>query len=202
MNDLYRVYVKLDSKKSIISVNSSAFLDTVEEWLQIDEGVGDRYHHAQSNYFDLPIYTADGFPRYKLVEGKAVERTEQELDADRLPNAKTEKIKKSKADLEAYLLSHPLTWTDGEQYSMTEEKQNQLTSTLMAAQLDGKKPEWNTSGGVCKEWELSELSSLAIAIKNCVKILVKYQQSKEIEIQASTTIAEVEQIEIDYCGLI
>ena len=85
---------------------------------------------------------------------------------------------------------------------MTEEKQNQLTSTLMAAQLDGKKPEWNTSGGVCKEWELSELSSLAIAIKNCVKILVKYQQSKEIEIQASTTIAEVEQIEIDYCGLI
>ena len=53
MNDLYRVYVKLDSKKSIISVNSSAFLDTVEEWLQIDEGVGDRYHHAQSNYFDL-----------------------------------------------------------------------------------------------------------------------------------------------------
>ncbi len=202
MNDLYRVYVKLDSKKSIISVNSSAFLDTVEEWLQIDEGVGDRYHHAQSNYFDLPIYTVDGFPRYKLVEGKAVERTEQELDADRLPNAKTEKIKKSKADLEAYLLSHPLTWTDGEQYSMTEEKQNQLTSTLMAAQLDGKKPEWNTSGGVCKEWELSELSSLAIAIKNCVKILVKYQQSKEIEIQASTTIAEVEQIEIDYCGLI
>lgn len=83
MNDLYRVYVKLDSKKSIISVNSSAFLNTVEEWLQIDEGVGDRYHHAQSNYFDLPIYTVDGFPRYKLVEGKAVERTEAEIQADR-----------------------------------------------------------------------------------------------------------------------
>lgn len=198
MNDLYRVYVKLDSKKSIISVNSSAFLDTVEEWLQIDEGVGDRYHHAQSNYFDLPIYTVDGFPRYKLVEGKAVERTEQELDADRLPNAKTEKIKKSKADLEAYLLSHPLTWTDGEQYSMTEEKQNQLTSTLMAAQLDGKKPEWNTSGGVCREWELAELTGLAVAIKDRVKALVKYQQTQELAMREATTLARLEEIEVDY----
>ena len=46
-------------------------------------GYGDKYHHAQGNYFPQPIYTEDGIPRYKLEDGKAVERTEEEIEADR-----------------------------------------------------------------------------------------------------------------------
>ena len=171
MNSDYKVFVKTDEYGNIVAVNSSDFVS--EDWgIEIDCGIGDRYHHAQSNYFDHPIHTVDGLPRYKLVEGKPVERIEQELNTDRLPNAKTEKIKKSKSDLEAYLLSHPLQWTDGETYSITEDKQNQLMGTLMAAQLDGKKPEWNTSGGVCREWELA--------------------------MYEATSLAQLEEIEVDY----
>lgn len=51
-------------------------------WTQIDEGMGDRYNLCQSNYFPSGLYTEDGIPRYKLVDGQAVERTEEEIAAD------------------------------------------------------------------------------------------------------------------------
>lgn len=79
---IYRVYVKTDELSQITAVNSSAF--TSDDWgIEIDSGFGDKYHHAQGNYFEKPIYTEDGIPRYKLVDGKVQERTEEEIAADR-----------------------------------------------------------------------------------------------------------------------
>ena len=123
--------------------------------------------------------------------------TPEELETQ-LQEAKDTAIAQSKTDLEAYLLANPLQWTDGEYYAITQEKQNQLTSTLVSAQVDGEPPEWNSTGLVCKEWNIEELSALGVAIKNRVKKLVKYQQSKEIEINAAQTLEELEAIVIDY----
>ena len=78
----YIVYVQTDEAGRITAVNSSAFVDS--DWgTEIDQGFGDQYHHAQGNYFPRPIYTEDGIPRYKLVDGQAVESTEEEISADR-----------------------------------------------------------------------------------------------------------------------
>ena len=78
----YHVYVQTDERKRIVSVNSSAFVSA--EWgTEIDSGFGDKYHHAQGNYFPSGIYTQDGIPRYKLVENAAQERTEEEIQTDR-----------------------------------------------------------------------------------------------------------------------
>ena len=78
----YSVYVQIDAQGRITAINSSAFVDL--DWgTEIDQGFGDQYHHAQGNYFPQPIYTEDGIPRYKLVDGQAVERTEEEIAADR-----------------------------------------------------------------------------------------------------------------------
>lgn len=85
MTDLYRVFVLADESSRIIDVNSDAFLADTAGWVQIDEGVGDRYHHAQGNYLPGPKYDERGIPRYKLQGGKAVERTPEEIDADYTP---------------------------------------------------------------------------------------------------------------------
>lgn len=78
----YHVYAQADEQGRIIAVNSSAFVPA--EWgTEIDSGFGDRFHHAQGNYFPQPVYTDDGIPRYKLVDGKAQARTEEEIQADR-----------------------------------------------------------------------------------------------------------------------
>ena len=80
--DTYIVYVKIDDQSRITAINSSAFLPDPTGWVEIDSGYGDKYHHAQGNYFPLPIYTDEGIPRYKLVDGAPVERTADEIAAD------------------------------------------------------------------------------------------------------------------------
>lgn len=108
------------------------------------------------------------------------------------------KIAKSKDNLDKYLKSHPYQWVDNEYYSITKNKQNQLISTLLNAQIDNEKPEWNTTGGVCKQWDIEKLKALNLAIKNRVKVLVKYQQQKEIEINDCETLDELNSIVINY----
>lgn len=78
----YIVYAKTNSNGYITAVNSSAFLTDTDGWTEIDSGYGDKYHHAQGNYFAKPIHDDRGIPRYKLEDGKPVERTTEEMDSD------------------------------------------------------------------------------------------------------------------------
>lgn len=81
----YVVYVKVDESNRVTSINSSAFLADVTGWTEIDSGYGDKHHHAQGNYFPQPIMDERGICRYKLVNGRTVERTQEEMDADYVP---------------------------------------------------------------------------------------------------------------------
>ena len=80
-----KVYVLADEQGRIIRCEGGYTTGNItdpENWVQIDEGYGDAYNLCQSNYFPKPIYTEDGVPRYKLVDGQAVERAEAEIAAD------------------------------------------------------------------------------------------------------------------------
>ena len=66
------------------AINSSGFADG-DGWIQIDEGYGDKYHHAQNNYLPKPLTDERGIFRYKLADDKVVERTPEEMDADYTP---------------------------------------------------------------------------------------------------------------------
>ena len=81
----YIVYVRADGEGRITAVNSSAFLADTIGWTEIDSGYGDKYHHAQGNYFPQPIMDERGIYRYKLENGKPIERTASEMDADYTP---------------------------------------------------------------------------------------------------------------------
>ena len=74
----YKVYVQTNDDSAIIAVNSSAFISDTTNWTYIDEGVGDKYHHAQGNYFDIPIVDEMGSYNFKLVDGKPELRTDEE----------------------------------------------------------------------------------------------------------------------------
>lgn len=77
----YIVYVKSNDYGYITAVNSSEFLPDTTGWTEIDSGYGDKYHHAQGNYFPQPIITMGGAYRYKLVDGALVECTAEEIAA-------------------------------------------------------------------------------------------------------------------------
>jgi len=69
----------------VVAINSDVFLTDTNGWVQIDEGDGDRYMHAQGNYLPKPLMDEQGRYRYKLVDGAVVERTPEELAADAMP---------------------------------------------------------------------------------------------------------------------
>ena len=79
-----KVYVMADGQGRITRIEGGYTTPAdLTGWVQIDEGTGDRYNLCQSHYFEGGIYTTDGIPRYKLQDGKALERTEEEIAADR-----------------------------------------------------------------------------------------------------------------------
>lgn len=199
----YKVYVKIDEKSRIIAINSSAFLDNTESWIKIDEGLGDRFHHAQGNYFDNSIYTEQGVPRYKLVDGKAVERTSEEISVELLEPLKESRIVQSKTELQIYLAEHPLQWTDSKYYTITAEKQQQLTSKLLSATFAQQAQQpynltWNDTEQICEPWTLENLTALAFAIDARVTALVTYQQEKERLIRDAETLETLESIVVNY----
>jgi hypothetical protein len=120
-----------------------------------------------------------------------------------LSGAIESRIAQSKADLATYLETHPITWTDGEQYSITAEKQAQLTSKIMAATMAQTLSQpytltWNSTGQVCREWTLQDLSALAFAIDSRVTALVSYQQTQEVAMRSAATREELDAIVVNY----
>lgn len=108
----YKVYVKVDKNGCISDINSSAFLTDNEGWLQIDSGYGDKYHHAQGNYFPNPITTMGGAYRYKLVNDEVVECTAEEIkeqvntDIHRMLTVEERLHALERVNLQAYQAGH------------------------------------------------------------------------------------------------
>lgn len=96
-----RVYVLTDAQNRITRLEGEYTLPTdLTGWTKIDEGYGDAFNLAQTHYLDKPLYTEHGVMRYKLVDGKAVERTAEEIEADKAKLPKPA-IPKTNAELES-----------------------------------------------------------------------------------------------------
>ena len=79
-----KVYVLLNSEGYITRIDGGYTIGNItdpENWVLIDEGNGDKYNLCQGNYFPQPIRTMGGAYRYKLVDGKPVECTAEEIEA-------------------------------------------------------------------------------------------------------------------------
>ena len=68
-----KVYVKVNENKEIINVGSSIFIEDTTGWIEIDEGFGDKYAHAQSQYFEKPILNDKSQYNYKFINHQIVE---------------------------------------------------------------------------------------------------------------------------------
>lgn len=78
--NVYNVYVKTDEHGFITQIDSEIFLDNTEGWLEIDKGSGDRYAHAQGNYFGKLLTDMFGNYQYRLVDGKIIEEGGEESE--------------------------------------------------------------------------------------------------------------------------
>ena len=83
--DKSKVYIQTDTEGRILRCEGQYTLPPdLDGWMLIEEGTPcDRLNLAQSHYFPGGLYTMDGIPRYRWDGTQAVERTEEELEADR-----------------------------------------------------------------------------------------------------------------------
>lgn len=98
-----KIYIKIDNNSNITSVNSSIFISDLTDWIEIDEGNGDKYAHAQGNYFKKPLINDNGIYRYKYSNGVILEKTEEEIEAEisSLPKPPMTETELLKAQLKA-----------------------------------------------------------------------------------------------------
>lgn len=79
-----RVFILTDDKNRVTRIEGEYTLpQDLTNFIQIDEGVGDKYNLAQSNYLDKPLMTEDGIYQFKYENDQIVERTTEEIEADR-----------------------------------------------------------------------------------------------------------------------
>ena len=100
MNDEYKVYVSLQDGY-ITSINSEIFLsqEEIQKMTEIDQGQGDKYAHAQSQYLEKELVDEKGRYNYKFVENKVVEVAEKDKPTIEEPKAVPTEQEKINAQL-------------------------------------------------------------------------------------------------------
>lgn len=100
MENEYKVYVSLQDGY-ITSINSEIFLsqEEIDTMTEIDQGQGDKYAHAQSQYLEKELVDEHGRYNYKFVEGKVVEVTEEDKPTIEEPKAVPTEQEKINAQL-------------------------------------------------------------------------------------------------------
>ena len=144
------------------------------------------------------------YPNYELViqDGVLLDVTPivQPADLDTLRAAKQEQNKKALAD---WLAAHPLTWTDGKVYGVTEQDQTEMAINLAQYQLAAAagQPavlEWHTQKKSCHTFTLEEYTALSLAIAAYVYPYRRYLEAVKETIYEAQSKEELDVIEIDY----
>lgn len=148
--------------------------------------------------YDVPVDT-----RYRYIsiyeerDGKIYETRVLDDSEELLDNLKTRRITQTREDLARYLEENPLVSSCKggveKKYTVTLEKQNQLTSTVadflsnaLPAILAGVAIEkvdspiyWNAQGETCELWTYSEIYQLKNEMMAYVRPIVEYQRYLE-----------------------
>ena len=126
---------------------------------------------------------------------------------DPLATLKANQILLTKKNLANYLIKNPLfskcKYEDGRYYTVTSEKQQQLTSKVLMATMYAQigvpyNLTWNEHDGMCESWELSQLQQLSMEIDAYVTPLVSLQQTMEVKINECSTQEEVLNVNVEY----
>lgn len=102
-----KVYIQTDSQGRILRCDGGYTAPAdLTGWIEIDKGTGDRYNLCQTTYFVGGLASDDGIPLYRWDGTQVVERTPEEIEADRAeipapPPSETEQLRAKVEALEA-----------------------------------------------------------------------------------------------------
>lgn len=163
-----KVYVLIDSNNYVTRIEGQYSLPLdLTSWTLIDEGYGDKYNLAQTNYFDKPLITQDGIYQYKLVGTTPIERSEEEIAAEReiknfTKNQQNKLVALSTACNQAIINGMDVETTEGtEHFSLEETDQINLTTAVSAIEQGAKGYPYHADKKLCRMFTAQEIKSIA-----------------------------------------
>ena len=152
------------------------------------------------------IFTDKSEDEIKAIAERTLENciAEKEKAQEKtLEEYKEEKIALSKLMLSEWLANNPMLYSDGNYYSVTEEKQSLLNSNLASYERATAAGipyplKWNSTGAECTKWNYTDLTALSLSIAAYVAPKVSTQQAVEVQIRACETKEEVDGVMISY----
>lgn len=163
-----KVYVLLDERSRIIHCEGGYTTpQDLTDWIKIDEGYGDKYNLAQTHYFGKPLITQDGIYQYKLVGTTPIERSEEEIAAERevknfTRNQQDKLITLSTACNQTITGGMDVETTEGiEHFSLEETDQINLTAALSAIDQGAKGYPYHADKKLCRMFTAVELKAIA-----------------------------------------
>ncbi len=78
-----KVYIKTDENGNVIACDGGYTTPTdLTDWIEIDEGEGDKYNLCQTHYFEGGLFTAETIPLYECKGGEVKPRDEAVINAE------------------------------------------------------------------------------------------------------------------------
>lgn len=74
----YKVYIQVDENGIVKRIDADWNISDVENWVYLDSGSTDRFHHAQSCYLEKGLFDEQGRWNYAYRNEALVELTEEE----------------------------------------------------------------------------------------------------------------------------
>ena len=158
---------------------------------------------AELGYKEVVRFDAPEDTRFRYIytyeerDGKIYENRELDTSEELLNDLKARRIAQTREDLARYLEENPLVSACKggieKKYTVTLEKQNQLTSTVadflsnaLPIILAGTPIEqidlpiyWNAQGDICEKWTYAEIFQLKNEMMSYVRPIVEYQRYLE-----------------------
>lgn len=156
---------------------------------------------------DYPVLIPDGYGIGDLYDGETWSHAPApEPEPVDLATVQQARQTENKAALAAWLTAHPLQWTDGKTYGVTEDDQQEMALNLMQYQVavQAGQPavlEWHAQKEGCRTFELEEYTALSLAIADYVYPYLRYQESVKEQIYQAQTAQEVSNVKIDYASV-
>lgn len=157
--------------------------------------------------FGYPVLLSDGYGIGDLYDGESWSHASApEPEPVDLVAVQQARQTENKAALAAWLDAHPLQWTDGKIYGVTEEDQREMALNLMQYQVavQAGQPavlEWHAQKESCRTFEQQEYVALSLAIADYVYPYLRYQESVKEAIYQAQTAEEVANVKIDYASV-
>ena len=202
-----QVYIQTDEQGNITRCEggySTANITNIEDWILIDEGIGDKYNLCQSHYFEGGLYTVDGIPLYKWDGEQVVARGEDEIEADRearKPIVTLVEVQSAKlAELSTACSQAIIAGCDVElsvasgHISLTAEDQINLTAALNAVEQGAAGYPYHLDGQLCAVFSAADIRQLAQAAASHKLYHTTYYNHLAAWVRRSETTEEVQAI--------